>query len=79
MTISTPVRPTGEQAKEAQECLESLKENHSSLTVTVKLEGGAEFEVPEFAFRFLFQLLQMQMHAPTMHERTEDDAQRHDR
>jgi excisionase family DNA binding protein len=58
MTISTPVRPTGEQAKEAQECLESLKENHSSPTVTVKLEGGAEFEVPEFAFRFLFQLLQ---------------------
>ncbi len=57
MTISTPVRPTGEQAKKAQECLETLKGSPHP-TVTVKLESGTEFEVPEFALRFLLQLLQ---------------------
>ena len=57
MTISTPVRPTGEQAKEARECLETLKGSPQP-TVTVKLESGTEFEVPEFAFHFLLQLLQ---------------------
>lgn len=57
MTISTPVRPTGEQAKEARQCLETLKGSPHP-TVTVRLEDGAEFEVPEFAFRFLLQLLQ---------------------
>lgn len=57
MTISTPVRPTGVQAKEARECLETLKGSPHP-TVTVRFEGGAEYEVPEFAFRFLLQLLQ---------------------
>ena len=57
MTISTPVRPTGEQAKEARECLETLKGSPQP-TVTVKLESGTEFEVPEFAFHFLLKLLQ---------------------